>query len=63
MMIRKQYLMDHDDLIRLREKMPYESEAALIRASVKAALALTDKEFQDLCLASRKSAGRPKNYE
>lgn len=59
-MIRKQYLIDERDLVTLRKKMPWGSEANLIRACIKAALKLSDEEFRDFCSATGAVIGRPR---
>jgi len=59
-MIRKQYLIDEGDLAALRKKMPWGSEANLIRASIRAALKLSDEEFRVFCSATGAVFGRPR---
>lgn len=56
-MIRKNYMMIEDDIVKLKEKMPFVSEATLIRASIRAALKLSKEEFSFLCLEVIRKSG------
>lgn len=56
-MIRKNFLVDKNDIEKLRKKIPLGSEGTLFRACIKAALDLPDEVFMNYCLKSRTRPG------
>lgn len=59
-MERKNYMMDVKDLTALQMRIPFVSEATLVRAGIKAALKLSKEELNELCLKAIARAGRPR---
>lgn len=57
----RHYWVNEKDVAKLKIRMPFASEANLIRAAIKAALRLTDDELRELCLETRVDVGRPKS--
>jgi len=62
-MERRNYMMDIEDLATLRIRIPFVSEATLVRAGIKAALKLSKEELNELCLRAIARTGRPKKEQ